>query len=154
MGERWKMILKVTMTLLAASAGFIYYQNSVEPEVGVQDGRLKPLKKSPNGVSTQAEKPSKRVETLPFKDSSEDTMEALKTAATRYGGVVFKEETEDYLYLVFSTPTLGFRDDAEFWLDREAREVHFRSQARAGYSDRGMNRRRYNKLRELYLSAP
>ena len=131
----------------------IYYQNSQEPELGVFEGRLKPLGHKPNDVSTQTSDPSKKVETLPFKESLEATKEALIRAVQAEGTGVVREETDDYIYVVFTTPTLRFNDDAEFWLDEENELVHFRSAARAGYSDMGNNRRRYQELRRLYTTS-
>jgi uncharacterized protein (DUF1499 family) len=45
---------------------------------------------------------------------------------------------------------MRYRDDVEFWLDTESQQVHYRSSSRAGYSDMGLNRKRYNKIAELY----
>lgn len=133
----------------------IYYQNSIEPQLGVADGRLKPLGNKPNDISTQTDKAGKKVDPLPFKESAEATRQALKAAISSHGGGRIEEETDDYLRVVFTTPVFRFNDDAEFWLDTENEVVHFRSAARAGYSDLGNNRKRYRKLRELYTtSAP
>ena len=77
-------------------------------------------------------------------------MNAIKQVVATYGGADIKKETTDYLYVVFTTSGLKFHDDAEFWLDTENRQVHFRSSSRAGYSDMGLNRKRYDALTELY----
>lgn len=145
------LALKTVAVLFAAGTAYLYYQNAQVPELGVENGRLKPLRNTPNCVSTQASDLEKRVEPLPFADNLEKTMAALKAAVHSYGHEKILEETDTYLRVVFTTPTLRFKDDAEFWLDVENQVVHFRSAARAGKSDLGMNRKRYEKLRELYL---
>jgi uncharacterized protein (DUF1499 family) len=45
---------------------------------------------------------------------------------------------------------MKYNDDVEFWLDSDAKQVHFRSASRAGYSDMGLNRTRYEAIAELY----
>lgn len=140
------------LALLMAAAGLahFYSQNNTPPQLGVVDGQLKPLGDKPNDVSSQTEISAKYVPPLPFKDSPEATMAALKSAVATYGEGRIVEETDDYLYVVFTTPWLKFHDDVEFWLDGAGEEVQFRSASRAGYSDMGLNRRRYETLSGLY----
>lgn len=150
------MSKKRTLTILASSLTlfgltFILYQNHQAPALGVTDGKFRPLSPKPNGVSTQATDPDKLIEPLPFKTDAAETMRAIKKALDSYGGYEIKAETQDYLRVVFITPTLRFRDDAEFWLDEEERVVHFRSQSRLGHSDLGLNRTRYKALKKSYL---
>ena len=133
-----------------ASLGFIYYQISQVPTLGVSDGKLKPLGSFPNSVSTQASQDSKRVEPLPMKSTVEDTMAAIKEACKSVSQTDILEERSDYLRVVFTTPVMKFHDDGEFWIDEQAQVVHFRSAARAGYSDGGNNRARYQKLTSAY----
>lgn len=145
--------LLIVVVLVIAAFAIIYWQNSRAPELGHDDGRLKPLGSRPNAVSTQAREVSKRVEPWPFKDSRETTMAAIMRAVETYGGAEIKSRGDNYLYVVFTTPLMKFHDDAEFYLDESERGVHFRSSSRAGYSDRGLNRQRYERLRELYQNA-
>ena len=147
--KRALTILAGSLTLLGLT--FAAHQNFQAPTLGVVNGKLKPLSSRPNGVSTQAADPAKLVETLPFKADTAQTMAAVKQAVQTYGGYEIESESENYLRVVFKTPTMGFRDDAEFWLDESESAVHFRSQSRLGYSDMGLNRARYQKLRESYL---
>ncbi len=140
------------LALLMAAAGFahFYSQNTTKPHLGVVDGQLKPLGSKPNAVSSQSEVSARYVPPLPFKDSPEATMAALRSAVALYGGGHIVEETDSYLYVIFTTPWLKFHDDVEFWLDNDGEEVQFRSASRAGYSDMGLNRRRYETLSEFY----
>lgn len=135
---------------LAAIFGYFYYQNSQVPTLGVSQGKLKALSNKPNSVSSQTEIADKKVATLAFKDTQESTMEALKQAVSAYGGGTIEKETNDYLYVIFTTSLMKYRDDVEFWLDSENKEVHFRSASRTGYSDMGLNRQRYVKISALY----
>lgn len=143
-------ILITLLVLVAAAFAFIYWQNSQTPTLGVVDGKLSPLGSRPNSVSTQSEGPSKKVETLAMKDSLEATKQSLLSAIDAYGGAEYIAVEDDYIYVVFVTPTMKYKDDAEFWIDTDNKEVHFRSSSRAGYSDRGLNRQRYEQLMISY----
>jgi uncharacterized protein (DUF1499 family) len=135
---------------IAANFGRIYWQNGQVPSLGVKNGQLAPISKKPNNVSSQTDVVEKKVDTWAFKDSPEATITAIKAAVAQYGGGEVKEEGDDYLYVIFTTSLMKYRDDVEFWLDTDAQQVHFRSASRAGYSDMGLNRKRYEELSELY----
>ena len=144
------IVVVVLLALVAAAFGYIYWQNSQVPTLGHDHGQLTPLSNNPNGVSTQAADPKKAVDPWPFKADRAATMEAIKDALAAYGGAETVREEADYLRVVFVTPTMGFRDDAEFYLDEENRLVHFRSASRAGKSDMGLNRERQIALTGFY----
>lgn len=148
-----KIILLIVLVLVVLAFGLIYLQNSRAPELGHDKGQLKPLGPKPNSVSTQTEVAAKKVEPWPFKSSREATMEAILQAVNEYGGAEVVTSEDNYLYVTFTTPLMKFHDDAEFYLDESEQLVHFRSSSRAGYSDRGLNRQRYNRLTELYRAA-
>lgn len=145
--------LIILAVLIAAFFIRITIENNRVPKLGVTDGKLAPISKKPNNVSTQTDVPQKKVATWAFKDSPEATMAAIKKAVEQFGGATVKEESDDYLYVIFTTALMKYRDDAEFYLDKNEGVVHFRSCSRAGYSDMGLNRTRYNELSELYRMA-
>lgn len=146
------IIVIVLVAFIALNALRIYMQNNQTPILGVENGQLKPVSKKPNNVSTQAVDEAKRVEPLAIKSSTEATMAALKSAVESYGGATIQAETSNYLYVIFTTARMKYHDDAEFWIDQENGVVHFRSASRAGYSDMGLNRTRYEALAELYAN--
>lgn len=148
-----KTVIWVMVILIAAGFAIIYWQNSRAPSLGVDNGRLKPLGNRPNAVSTQADDVARRVKPWPFKETREATMAAIIRAVEAYGGAQIKTRDDHYLYVVFTTPLMKFHDDAEFHLDADEQVVHFRSSSRAGYSDRGLNRQRFERLTELYRDA-
>ncbi len=148
-----KIVLWVVLLLVVLNVVRILVQNNRVPELGHDNGELKPLSRKPNAVSTQADDVEKRVAPWPFKEDLAATVEAIQRAVSQYGGATLKQSDPNYLYYVFTTPTLHFHDDAEFYLDEDNREVHFRSASRAGYSDLGLNRKRYDRLKELYNQA-
>ena len=148
-----KIVLIILALLIVVNIVRIVVQNTRVPELGHENGILKPLSKKPNAVSTQAEDVDKRVAPWPFKDNLEATVSAIESAVSQYGGAELKTRDDHYLYYVFTTPTMHFHDDVEFYLNEDDRTVQFRSASRAGYSDMGLNRKRYDALKELYDQA-
>ena len=113
--------------------------------VGLIDGKLADLKSSPNGVSSEFNtQPEKKVKPLL------GNLSELKRAVTDTGGII-TSETETYLSATYMSKIFKFVDDVEFrQSDYETWEV--RSSSRVGYSDRGVNRRRVEVIRD-YLSS-
>ncbi|CAM6014772.1 unnamed protein product [Sphagnum balticum] len=59
------------------------------------------------------------------------------------------EKTDDYVYVEYSSPFLGFVDDVEFWFPPGKRSlVEYRSASRSGQIDFGFNRKRIKALRK------
>lgn len=145
-------ILIIIAAFIVLNVGRIYYQNSQTPVLGVENGRLKPVSSKPNNVSTQAQEDAKKVAPLAVKASTSATMAALKQAVNDYGQAHVQTETDTYLYVIFTTDLMKYHDDAEFWIDEANGVVHFRSASRAGYSDMGLNRKRYDALAALYAA--
>jgi uncharacterized protein (DUF1499 family) len=144
-----KILLAILM-LIAVAFSAIYFQNSRAPELGVVSGKLMELGSRPNSVASQTADEQKRVLPLAMKESAEATHKAIKAAIKQYGGAEIITETSDYIYAVFTTPLMKYHDDVEFYIDSIAQQVHFRSASRAGYSDRGLNRQRYEALAKSY----
>ena len=61
-------------------------------------------------------------------------------------------ESSDYLYAEFTTPLMGYVDDVEFYLDRNAGVIHVRSASRLGQSDLGLNRKRVEAIRAEFAT--
>ena len=59
------------------------------------------------------------------------------------------KETENYLRIECKSAMMGFVDDMEFYFPEE-KVIHLRSASRIGYSDFGVNRKRAEKIRELF----
>jgi len=145
--------MKIVLGILAAMLIVVLVmvsKNMRTPELGVENGLFKPLSSKPNGVSTQAKDESKFVEPFPFSGNLEETKKLLKEVCQSYGDVkVIKEET-DYMHIVFTTGTMKYNDDVEFYFDEKNQLVHYRSESRIGYSDMGLNRERYDVLSLSY----
>ncbi|SDU10413.1 DUF1499 domain-containing protein [Halopseudomonas salegens] len=145
------IILALLALLIVAFFVRIYWQNAQVPALGHTQGQLTPLSSKPNGVSSQTSDADKKVEPWPFIDDQSSSMQAIMAAVQSYGEADVVTQEPNYLRVVFVTPRMRFRDDAEFYLDADTKLVHFRSASRAGHSDMGLNRKRHQALTRLYL---
>ena len=150
-----KTIMSVIVTGIILLVVFLAAnKNSAAPStLGVKEGALSPLPDSPNAVSSQTDQAAKRVDPLPYSGTLEETKTLVKKAAAEFGGAQILADGPDYLHMVFTVPIIPFKDDVEFFFSEKERVVHYRSASRVGYSDLGVNRKRYERLRSLYEQA-
>jgi uncharacterized protein (DUF1499 family) len=118
-------------------------ENNTAPKLGVQNGQLKALGSRPNSVSTQTDQKSKLVSPIAFDIDAAQQMTKVKQAIEGMAGATIKQSSDDYLYAVFTSSLMRFKDDVEVYIDADDKLVHFRSASRVGYSDLGVNRKRY-----------
>ncbi|MEM7360833.1 MAG: DUF1499 domain-containing protein [Pseudomonadota bacterium] len=118
--------------------------------LGVSNGKLAPMPRSPNAVGTHTDQESKRVADLAMIGSVTETKQHILACLQKMGGNVVQSETDTYVHAVFTTRLMRFKDDVEFYIDEANQQVHFRSASRVGHSDLGANRKRYNAFRALY----
>ncbi len=146
-------ILVVVLVLIALLVLSMTIKNMKIPAgLGVNGGRLAPMPKSPNAVSSQTEDPEKRVDPFPFKANLADSVEAVLKALDSYGNITVIEKKQDYIHAVSTTPTMHYHDDIEFYFNQADGIVEFRSGSRIGHSDMGLNRERYEALKGFYDS--
>lgn len=124
-------------------------QNKHKTALGVKDGVLSALSRKPNCVSTQTNTTAKKVTAIAYQASLSEQMQRVISIIESMPGAKIKQRTENYLYAVFTSKILRFKDDVEIYLDDAAKVVHFRSASRVGYSDLGMNRKRYESFVNL-----
>lgn len=123
---------------------------TIPSHLGHKDGLLAPMSDKPNAVSSQTDIIDKRVDPLHYKADAEQTKHAVLNALATMGSNEIQVQQSHYIYSVFTTPKLHFHDDVEILLDEQNQQVHFRSQSRAGHSDLGVNRQRYDQFKALY----
>lgn len=61
-------------------------------------------------------------------------------------------ESDSYIAVTFTSSFFGFVDDLEIRIDQSHDAIHVRSASRVGYSDRGVNKKRVELLKELYFT--
>jgi len=121
--------------------------------IGIADGKFHPCPKSPNCVSTQSTDEKHRMEAIQYSSTVDEAKGKIKNIITSFKRNKLITETENYLHFEFRTATFKFVDDVEFYLDDKEKLIHFRSAARMGWSDMGVNRKRMRKIKELYKSV-
>lgn len=127
-------------------------KNSITPDnLGVINGELAPLAKSPNCVSSYAIDKERYVEPLPFVGTYEESKQVLLEVMKDYGGMEIVKDEGDYVHLVFSTKLMKFHDDVELLFDTTLNKIYYRSASRVGYSDMGLNKERYLAIKKVYL---
>ena len=148
----------VVLVFIAGRAGLL---KGRAPQLGVQDGRLKPPKRTPNSVSSQAalypDAPQRAYATIePFAVRGDPgrSIERLRAVIAALPGAQIIEARPDYLYAQFTSSGLRFVDDTEFWFNRAENLIHVRSASRLGRRDFFVNRKRVETIRAAYLQAP
>jgi uncharacterized protein (DUF1499 family) len=119
--------------------------------LGVNAGQFAPCPNSPNCVSSQSSDPDHRVEPLTYSSSPELAFQQLKTAIQSLESTKIVTETENYLYVEFTSALMGFVDDVEFYLNKDKNAIEVRSASRLGESDLGVNRKRVESIRAMLL---
>lgn len=129
----------------------IYRNLKIPNTVGIIDGHFKPLKNTPNGVSTQAMNPEFKVLPLIMKDYDVFIeKENIKNIVLSYEGTKLINEKENYIHFVFTSNLFHFKDDVEFYFDSQKNTIEIKSQSRIGYGDLGANLKRYQQIKTDY----
>jgi uncharacterized protein (DUF1499 family) len=113
--------------------------------LGVNDGRLAPCKRTPNCVSSQAEPDDGEHYIAPI--AYRGTMRELQQAVESMPRSTVISADGQYLYAEFRTPLMRYVDDVELYYDERAGLVQVRSASRLGRRDFGVNRKRIEELR-------
>ncbi|MDZ8027684.1 MAG: DUF1499 domain-containing protein [Nostoc sp. SerVER01] len=118
--------------------------------LGVSNGKLAPCPNSPNCVSSQSADVLHQIAPLTFTSTPEEAITNLKQIIESFPRTKIITESQDYLYAEFKSALLGFVDDVEFYLDRNANVIQIRSASRLGQSDLGVNRKRIETIRTKF----
>jgi len=147
----WRRRL-LQLVILGVALLFAMSMMGQRPEnLGTLGGKLYSCPTSPNCVSTTAEKESQRMECLVFTGDAQAAMAKLVEVVSSMPRSRVISQTENYLYVEFSSLLFRFVDDVEFLIDAENNKIDFRSASRVGYSDMGANRRRMTTLSNRFL---
>lgn len=120
--------------------------------LGVRDGRLKPCPDTPNCVNSH-DRGSAAVAPLAFGGNADVAWRRLTAIVEAMPRTTLIQKSSHYLRAEAASRILGFVDDMEFLLDENASVIHVRSASRLGYSDLGVNRRRIEQLRVLFIAG-
>ena len=118
--------------------------------IGIINGKLHPCPKSPNCVSTQAIDNKQKISPIHFSGSLNEAKDKIIEIISSLKRSKIITNKENYIHVEFRTATFKFVDDVEFVFDDSEKIIHFRSRARLGYSDMGVNRKRMESIRNKY----
>ncbi|MFW9877420.1 MAG: DUF1499 domain-containing protein [Candidatus Thorarchaeota archaeon] len=121
--------------------------------IGITDGKFHPCPKSPNCVSTQSTDAKHKMDPLSYTTSLEEVKAKILKIINSLKRSRIITETNNYIHVEFRTLVFRFVDDVEFYFDDSEKIIHFRSAARLGYSDLGVNRKRMENITKLFLSG-
>ncbi|HEY9193317.1 MAG TPA: DUF1499 domain-containing protein [Methyloversatilis sp.] len=114
---------------------------------------LAPCPDRPNCVSTDTSDPGQRMAPLTFTGSAEAAQAALLTAIRALPRSTVSRNEPGRIVAEFRSRIFGFVDQAEFVIDAESGSIRFRSGARSGYWDLGVNRARMDELAHAFNQA-
>ena len=127
-------------------------KNNITPKaIGVTNGSLASLPRTPNAISSQTSDIRKKVDPFPFNQNLAESKNSLKIILQDFEGVEILSEGKNYIHAVSTSKTMRFHDDIEFFFDERSKVIHFRSASRIGYSDMNANKKRYELLRKEYV---
>ncbi|MGE0252858.1 MAG: DUF1499 domain-containing protein [Dongiaceae bacterium] len=118
----------------------------------IERGQLAPCPSSPNCVSSLATDDGHRIAPLAIPGDAAAQMAALLAVVGDMPRTEIQVQTDNYLWVVFTSRLLRFRDDVEFLLGPGG-AVQVRSASRLGYSDLGVNRARVETIRARLAAA-
>lgn len=130
------------------SKSLFSFSGKAPTNLGIQDGKLAACPTSPNCVSSQANAADVEHKIAPIAYGAAGGMSQLKAVIAGMDRTKIVAETDDYLYVEFTSALMGYVDDVEFYLDPTTPgQVQVRSASRLGQSDLGVNRKRIEAIR-------
>lgn len=152
------LVLLAALAVLAGQMGWL--QGRAPDDLGLREGRFKPPSATDNSVSSQAglwpghpRREAAAIAPLALVGDGPATLQRLHTVVTALPGARVVTFEGDYLRVEFTTPLMKYTDDTEFWVDRAAGVIQFRSASRLGRSDLGTNRKRIELIRARMQSG-
>jgi uncharacterized protein (DUF1499 family) len=144
--RRFSIFLAILLVLAVGSMFFMSFRAKKPENLGVRGGRLAACPDSPNCVSSQATDAEHAMNPIPFSDSPEAAMKRVKETLAAEPRTRIVSEQGDYVHAEATSLLFRFVDDVEFYVDRQAGLIHFRSASRVGRSDLGVNRARMERI--------
>ena len=118
--------------------------------IGIVNGKLYPCPNSPNCVSTQATENKHKINPIIFSGSLIEAKDKIVNIISSLKRSKIITNKDNYIHAEFRTATFKFVDDVEFLFDDSEKVIHFRSRARLGYGDMGVNRKRMETISNTY----
>ena len=137
------------MLMITRVLGSVF--SSTRPgNLGLHDGKLAPCPNKSNCVHSEETDPRHAIAPLAFTGNPDEAMQRLHAIVSSMERTQIITREVDYLYVEVTSKLLGFVDDVEFVLDRQAQRIQVRSASRLGHSDFGVNRKRIEAIRAVF----
>ena len=120
--------------------------------IGIVDGKFYPCPDTPNCVSTLATDKQHKIDPIKYSGSLSETKEKVIKIIDSLKRSKIITNKENYIHAEFRSATFRFIDDVELLFDDSEKIIHFRSRARLGHSDMGVNRKRMENIRNMYVN--
>lgn len=147
------ILIGIGAVLFFAREPIIEAVSPMPDDLGVSaGGQLKPCPRTPDCVSTQAPENDRihRFRPIKFEGSTEDIHDAFLDIVQAMPKSTLITNEPTYLHFELRSPTMGFIDDFEVYIDADNTTVHLRSAARLGLADGGANRRYAKHVRDEF----
>ena len=105
----------------------------------------------PNCVSSLATNRAHRIPPFRFNSPVEAAQERLMRVIRQIPRSAIVKEEPGYLVVIFRSKVFGSVDEAEFAFDEKEGDINIHSEVRRGFYDFGVNRSRFEKIREYFL---
>ena len=154
-----KQISSFAVIAVVLALAFSLWSNNIfagtpPTNIGVTNGKLADCAATPNCVNSQAPASDSQHAIAPLAMSGElaTTIANLKQVIQAMPDTNIIKETNNYLYVEFTSKLMRFVDDVEFYLDNDTKMIQVRSASRLGESDLGVNRQRIEAIRAKLAS--
>ena len=157
MSKRLKIIVLLGISALIALFVLRWLIQRASPmpdNLGVENGRLAPCPDSPNCVSTQASDEEHGTIPIAYEGETAVAHDKILTILNNDPSLTIISQTPTYIHAEARSAVWQFIDDVEFFFNESEGLVHFRSAARLGYGDGGINRQRMETIHTEFEAMP
>jgi len=142
-----KSMISTTLIFIALSG----CAGSKPDSIGVHDNQLSSCPESPNCVSSDAQDEEHKVVHFRLRGDPQKSWAQMVEVVESLTRTTIVTKTETYVHAECRSKLFRFVDDLELLLNPATGIVSIRSASRLGYSDLGVNRKRYKSLRRDLL---
>lgn len=142
------MTILVRAGLLLLAIAWFGCGGRVPEGLGADQGSLAPCPNKPNCVSSFADDGDHRIAALVIEGSVAAAWAGLQALLEDAPRAEIIASSENYIHVVYVSSLMRYRDDVEFLLRTDEREIAIRSASRVGYGDMGVNRNRIEAIRD------
>ena len=115
------VVIAIVVGINIATSGKLTLFAGTRPDnIGVYSGQLIPCPNSPNCVSSYSQDAEHSIAALSYGSEPEIAIANLKQIIESMPRTNIIKEEENYLYAEFTTKIMGYVDDVEFYVDKEA----------------------------------